>query len=176
MSKPLVIGSAEWLVVLRDGGFKGHNFVPTVAPSMPTTPWLPRGQRGPRPRVMMRVGQPCAYCKRPMSIKEPGLWPTRDHVVPLSKGGRETVWACFLCNQLKADMMPDDWEAFMASFPQWWDHPEFRGFGLPPSKERSAPKPVRPKSVPIEYPNDPKAQAAFEAVFRNRLHMLRVAP
>jgi hypothetical protein len=32
---------------------------------------------------------------------------------------------------------------------------------------------VKPTRVPIEY-DDPKAQAAFEAVYRNRLHLLRV--
>ncbi len=34
---------------------------------------------------------------------------------------------------------------------------------------------VAPNSVPVEY-SDPDAQAAFEAVYRNRLHMLRVDP
>lgn len=47
----------------------------------------------------------------------------------------------------------------------WRETKEF----LSASSERHAP----PKDVPIEF-LDSTAQAAFEAVYRNRLHMLRV--
>lgn len=43
----------------------------------------------------------CFYCQKPMTQ------PTLDHVIPLSKGGADhwenTVAACFVCNQAKAD-------------------------------------------------------------------------
>jgi hypothetical protein len=71
----------------------------------------------------------CTYCKREM-IKPPkdgvlsGLMRTRDHVIPLSRGGvdlkRNIVPACYRCNSLKGDMMPDAWQQFMADNPCWW--------------------------------------------------------
>lgn len=72
----------------------------------------------------------CHYCRRatlrPTKLPRPhsDLKATIDHVVPLSKGGAvrgdNVVLACALCNNLKADMMPEDWAAFMAANPIWW--------------------------------------------------------
>jgi hypothetical protein len=52
---------------------------------------------------------------------------TRDHVIPRSKRGRNgvayktrTVPCCRLCNGLKADMLPEEWTAFMLANPEWW--------------------------------------------------------
>jgi 5-methylcytosine-specific restriction endonuclease McrA len=69
----------------------------------------------------LAVGQPCPYCCRTMErLDHPRLAPTRDHVVPESRGGKEVIVACMQCNTTKADMLPDQWEAFMASNPGWW--------------------------------------------------------
>lgn len=45
---------------------------------------------------------------------------TLDHVVPQVLGGIETVRACFACNNMKGDMTPADWTAFMLGNPRWW--------------------------------------------------------
>lgn len=46
----------------------------------------------------------CCYCERPFSAK---LKPTREHLVPVSKGGsdkqRNIKPACLECNQLRAN-------------------------------------------------------------------------
>jgi hypothetical protein len=55
-----------------------------------------------------------------MDLNSERLFPTRDHVVPASQGGQVTVFACRQCNEIKADMSPAVWEAFMAAFPAWW--------------------------------------------------------
>lgn len=65
-------------------------------------------------------GQPCPYCQRPMQRHHPKLEPTRDHHVPQSKGGTDIIIACIQCNMIKADMMPEQWTAFMAQFDGWW--------------------------------------------------------
>jgi hypothetical protein len=65
-------------------------------------------------------GVHCSYCKREM-IPYSDTHPTRDHVYPKSLGGTRTVWACVTCNQMKADMLPDHWDAFMAANPGWWN-------------------------------------------------------
>lgn len=48
------------------------------------------------------------------------LHPTRDHVLPRSRGGTRTVICCATCNGIKGDMLPDAWERFMAANPRWW--------------------------------------------------------
>lgn len=74
----------------------------------------------PAPSRILAHGRPCPYCRRPMDRNNPRLVPTRDHVVPESKGGREILIACYTCNTIKGDMMPDVWCAFMETFPRWW--------------------------------------------------------
>lgn len=72
----------------------------------------------------------CHYCRREtirsiLLKRNDPLTRTRDHVIPLSKGGtnaRENkVIACLRCNNLKGDMMPDEWQAYMDANPQWFD-------------------------------------------------------
>lgn len=130
----------------------------------------------------------------------PALHPTREHIHPRSKGGTDWVWACYQCNMIKGDRTERAWLAYMRAHPQWWE-PKAVG-GAAPGKPKPLPyadtmyilkhgkkawramrnpiKPidfarlyVRPLSVPIAYPDDPKAQAAFENVYRGRLHLLR---
>lgn len=55
-----------------------------------------------------------------MNVHDPAVIPTRDHVLPRSRGGRVTVPACWTCNNIKGDMTPQQWEAFMQANPQWW--------------------------------------------------------
>lgn len=84
-------------------------------------PVVPRA----RSKAMLRMelpdqGEPCPYCRRPMRFNLFGAEPTRDHVIPKSKGGDEMIWACWTCNNMKGDMLPGEWAAFMAANPEWW--------------------------------------------------------
>lgn len=73
-------------------------------------------------------GERCTYCDRVLEAtgSRTRLEATRDHVVPKSRGGDRTVWACRLCNAIKGDMLPDEWAAFMADYPRWWLLTQFR--------------------------------------------------
>jgi hypothetical protein len=66
----------------------------------------------------------CTYCQREMvrwaSGPRTGLAKTKDHVIPLSRGGSKTVPACYACNTLKGDMFPETWQLFMLKNPSWW--------------------------------------------------------
>lgn len=135
----------------------------------------------------------CSYCERQTTFpsmlpgKRTGLTASIDHKVPISRGGdirgNNIVLACTACNNLKSDMMPDEWTAYMAANPEWWTFRNSFGSNKPKDilaraiareQQRAAARRVIPKSVPIVYPDDSNAQAAFEHVFRNRLYMLRV--
>lgn len=52
-------------------------------------------------------GQPCEYCGVTMDITNPWRRPTRDHIVPRSKGGtnraENLTQSCNICNEAKAD-------------------------------------------------------------------------
>lgn len=96
-------------------------------------------------------GEKCTYCEREMRTdveKHHPLFATRDHMIPKSKinGNQNTrVWACFQCNQIKADRFPEQWERFMKRNPRWWEHPAVNdGFQALPKLPRSEP----PKSKP----------------------------
>lgn len=65
-------------------------------------------------------GRRCPYCCRQMDLNHPRLTPTRDHVVPRSYGGRKIVICCLTCNGIKANMLPEQWESYMAANPGWW--------------------------------------------------------
>lgn len=55
------------------------------------------------------LGKPCAYCGTAMTTRgSAGDFPTRDHVIPKSKGGKRsgTVWCCSDCNCAKASLLP----------------------------------------------------------------------
>ncbi|RTZ96162.1 MAG: HNH endonuclease [Deltaproteobacteria bacterium] len=58
----------------------------------------------------------CYYCDKSIPAGEL----TMDHVVPVSRGGRSTkanlVPACKSCNTKKKQLMPMEWEAYMADF------------------------------------------------------------
>jgi 5-methylcytosine-specific restriction endonuclease McrA len=58
----------------------------------------------------------CHYC----SCSVPAKSLTMDHVVPLSRGGRTTkgnvVPACKTCNTAKKQLLPMEWEAYLADF------------------------------------------------------------
>lgn len=127
----------------------------------------------------------CAYCDRLtdlpslLSARHTELTATIDHIIPLSRGGTNRIenlrLACAACNGRKGDMLPDEWAAFMRKHPGWWKGPPR------PNKQRRAParpapppSAVAPRYVPIAYPDDHKAQAAFEAVYIKRKGMLRV--
>lgn len=71
-----------------------------------------------RTGVLARDGRRCAYCH--------GAATTIDHVLPRSRGGkntwRNTVAACDRCNQRKGDRTPDEWGhplRFVPSAPSW---------------------------------------------------------
>jgi len=60
-----------------------------------------------------RDGRRCLYCGRTEAeVRRAGLRLTRDHVVPLSRGGRDewrnVVTACEPCNNSKADRTPEE--------------------------------------------------------------------
>lgn len=67
-------------------------------------------------------GDPCGYCRRTM-VRGTETSPTRDHYLPRSLGGTAIVMACYACNQQKGDMLPTEWDAFMAANPEWWRRP-----------------------------------------------------
>lgn len=72
----------------------------------------------------------CYWCQRVLrdSHERHELSATRDHVLPRSQGGRFKVWACYSCNNRKADMTPAEWAAFRQRHPEWWiTHPRQPG-------------------------------------------------
>jgi 5-methylcytosine-specific restriction endonuclease McrA len=71
-----------------------------------------------RAGVLRRDGRRCAYCGAEAS--------TIDHVLPSSRGGRNTwlntVAACAACNQRKGDRTPDEARMplrFLPAVPSW---------------------------------------------------------
>ena len=58
----------------------------------------------------------CSYCRRPFSPKAL----TMDHIGPISRGGKTTkgnVTACCKeCNTAKKQMLPIEWEAYLAQY------------------------------------------------------------
>lgn len=65
-------------------------------------------------------GAPCPYCQRPMDARNRRLMPTKDHTTPKSLGGQHTIWCCYQCNEIKADMLWERWRSFMSAYPKWW--------------------------------------------------------
>lgn len=55
----------------------------------------------------------CRYCKQPFESTDIDLRKTKDHIIPLSKGGLDVkenrVPCCHNCNQWKDDKTPDEW-------------------------------------------------------------------
>lgn len=106
------------------------------------------------------------YCKREL-VAYTATHPTRDHVMPKSKGGTKTVWCCTKCNNVKGAMLPEEWVWFMANFPEWWKTAGREAKGRREVFSRR----VKLKTVPMRY-SDPKAQMAFENVYRGREYLL----
>jgi hypothetical protein len=65
-------------------------------------------------------GKACPYCHRQMSRGDARLHPTRDHVIPVSRGGKVKIICCQTCNGIKADMLPGEWIIYMEENPGWW--------------------------------------------------------
>lgn len=79
----------------------------------------------------------CYWCRRTLTASTDlaNTAFTRDHIIPKSRGGRQWVPCCRLCNQLKGAMMPGEWAAWRADHLEWWklDHRVWRSTrgGLP---------------------------------------------
>ncbi len=58
----------------------------------------------------------CHYCGVAVAAKSM----TMDHIVPISRGGKSTkgnvVPACKECNNRKKQLLPMEWDAYLASF------------------------------------------------------------
>ncbi|MFZ0134620.1 MAG: HNH endonuclease [Desulfobacterales bacterium] len=58
----------------------------------------------------------CHYCHRQTSAAEL----TMDHIVPVARGGRSTrgnlVAACKTCNNKKKQLLPMEWQEYLAGF------------------------------------------------------------
>jgi 5-methylcytosine-specific restriction endonuclease McrA len=79
---------------------------------------LPR--RWQRNQLIRKHGAVCYLCQKPFeTLKDT----TIDHWVPLSKGGLDKLENYRLahteCNQLKADLTPEDFLAFQQGHIQW---------------------------------------------------------
>ena len=59
----------------------------------------------------------CHYCNRRIT---PSDSLTMDHIVPIARGGRSTkgnlVTACKSCNNKKKQLLPMEWEEYLAGF------------------------------------------------------------
>jgi 5-methylcytosine-specific restriction endonuclease McrA len=128
--RALVLVLAGKATVVADGGH------PVVGGSItlprPTVILLMRYVRAPRTRsvpvsrrgVLRRDGHRCAYCG--------GHGSTVDHVLPRSRGGRDSwenlVGCCVRCNNLKGDRTPDEmgwvlrWRAYTPRGAAWVVH------------------------------------------------------
>lgn len=60
-------------------------------------------------RLHLKAGKLCSYCDEPTREPEP------DHVIPISRGGRNGIEnilpCCHKCNSDKGDMTPAEWKA-----------------------------------------------------------------
>lgn len=102
-------------------------------------------------------GLPCTYCNRAMQtdveVSHP-LYATRDHFYPRSKNNgnpNKKVWACYQCNQIKADRDPIQWERFMARNPRWWLLPMWNEEHRTTAAKLSAPVIEKPRPLPLAH-------------------------
>lgn len=73
---------------------------------------LPTSKKAKRSRTQYyrAAGLPCPYCGRIMGfIGNPKLWPTKDHLVPKSRGGVAKILVCNSCNISKKDLRLHEW-------------------------------------------------------------------
>ena len=105
--------------------------MPATSPALNTRSWGALRGRSRTPRNSSRTSVPrrfrrqvtntflfardhytCQYCGRPAAQLRPRESLTRDHVVPLSRGGLNSwtnvVTACSACNTKKANHLPDE--------------------------------------------------------------------
>lgn len=102
-------------------------------------------------RLTRYHGRMCPYCERQMDIYGTSLVPTRDHIIPKIKGGREVLICCKFCNNLKGHMMPDEWDAFRAAFTGYWKFtPRDRRLALAKHKRDYVPI-IGPRKVPRHH-------------------------
>lgn len=68
-------------------------------------------------KLLLKTNGVCYYCRRRLVLKKKrhSEIVTVDHYIPLSKGGYDDfdnkVPACRKCNNLKADMLPEEFYA-----------------------------------------------------------------
>lgn len=64
-------------------------------------------------RVMQANGKPCPYCAHDMDLTKHRKRPSRDHIVPLARGGpnlaSNIVMCCARCNYDKASKLLEEW-------------------------------------------------------------------
>jgi len=57
----------------------------------------------------------CPYCDREMNEDPKSVVrKTRDHVIPQCMGGKVVIWACWQCNNDKANRTPVEWHQILA--------------------------------------------------------------
>jgi 5-methylcytosine-specific restriction endonuclease McrA len=65
-----------------------------------------------RRALLARNGAVCAYCGKELGTGLPFSRATLDHVVPISRGGRNglenLILACKLCQRAKGDSLPSE--------------------------------------------------------------------
>lgn len=86
----------------------------------------------------------CHYCSRKTSLTIDYYDPLRatvDHKFPVSRGGTDElenlVNACSACNNMKGDMIPDEWNQFCSENPEWWESYGKKGFAVGWLRERT---------------------------------------
>lgn len=100
----------------------------------------------------------CTYCKRDTirsifasRVNHP-LTRTRDHVVPLSRGGLDVaanrVIACLRCNGLKGNMLPHEWTEYMSANPGWFNKTRRERRWIAPTH---APLPIEESRIILTY-------------------------
>lgn len=94
-----------------------------------------------------------------MLIREPPLYPTRDHVEPISRGGKITVWACLTCNAVKRDMTEEQWMIYRAEHDFWW-------LGVRARKAANWTPRARIDNLPPRFPSEtgPEAEGTEDAL------------
>lgn len=116
---------------------------------------------------------PCWYCGVKFRKRGP-FTKTKDHVIPKSKGGIDTVYACLKCNQTKANMSLDEFRYLRGGiefYGEWlerkerektdwiWsfsaDAPEKR-FVIPETGNRPVYTPAIDLNTIKQYPSEPK--------------------
>lgn len=103
-----------------------------------------------RARLMLKRarGRLCPYCERPMTLangRHAPQSPTRDHKVPSSRGGSNSLDniepCCRRCNEDKGSLTPDEYRAVLAGLASRLDRmtPERRRWrkGITPAFDRA---------------------------------------